>query len=155
MLYDTGKYTMKISKELTEEEKAQVRKEDFEEWLKASKEFLDTAKFNLEKGFLKVGAFVTHQAAEKALCATLLYYTGYKPRLHNLKKLINIVAKHSRDVANALPRTTPEDVHLFSLLQRGYIDSRYKKNYFINADELENMIENVERLQEAVEKIGG
>ena len=71
-----------------------------------------------------------------------------------IEKLINIVAKHNRDVANAISRTTTEDVHLFSLLQRGYIDSRYKKNYFIIKEELKKMIGNVERLQESVERIG-
>src|SRR4051812_20900597 len=67
MLYDTGKYNMRITKELTEEEKEQIRKEDFEEWLKASKEFLTSAKLNAGINQLKVSAFNLHQAAEKAL----------------------------------------------------------------------------------------
>jgi hypothetical protein len=58
-------------------------------------------------------------------------------------------------LAGALPRTEPEDKHLFDLLKRGYIDARYSKSYRVTASELAGMRDRVLDVAERVRKACG
>jgi hypothetical protein len=51
------------------------------------------------------------------------------------------------------PRQTRAEKHHFSLLQKAYIDSRYKKGYLIARSELEYLAVSVTKLKELTEKI--
>src|SRR3546814_19429085 len=51
------------------------------------------------------------------------------------------------------PRNTPEEMHLFDLLFKGYSDARYRQNYQIDADELEILLRRVHRLHDIAERL--
>ena len=82
-----------------------------------------------------------------------LVFTGYKRKEHSLKKLHDEAAPLHPDIRDALPRTIPEDKHLFELLQRAYIDARYDKSYRITAVELATLGERVRGFAAVVERV--
>jgi HEPN domain-containing protein len=84
-----------------------------------------------------------HQATERYLDATLLIYTGYKPKSHNIEELANETAPLHPALAGAMPRTEKEDHRLFGVLKRAYIEARYSKGYKITLDELRILRERV------------
>jgi hypothetical protein len=51
------------------------------------------------------------------------------------------------------PDNTPQEKHLFDLLKRGYIDTRYKDHYEITVEELAILIERVLKLQTIAERL--
>jgi len=88
-------------------------RENVELWLKQSLEDLDTAKVLLNNNKYYASTFYSHQAAEKALKALLLYF-GKDVKTHDLNKMLDIIKEEvnlnpnytiSRypDAANSLP----------------------------------------------------
>jgi len=59
-------------------------------WLKQSLEDLDTARVLLNNNKYYASAFYSHQAAEKALKALLLYF-GKDVKTHDLSKMLDII----------------------------------------------------------------
>ncbi len=83
----------------------------------------------------------------------ILVHTGYKPKTHNLDKLKRYVKRFSEELAGVFPDNTPEEKHLFDLLKRGYIDTRYKETYEITQEEVTTLIERVGRLLSIAEQL--
>jgi uncharacterized protein len=104
---------------------------------------------------LNEAAFLLHQATERFYNTTLLVFTGYKPKTHSLEKLRQYAKPYSKDLLEIFPQPTRDktESHLFDLLKRGYIDARYKNDYFITEEELNALIEKVRTMQEVAEKI--
>jgi len=95
-----------------------------------------------------------HQVTESLYYATLLVFTGYKPKTHNLFKL----RKHAKHLSEELfllfpVETSKTENNLFDLLKRGYIDARYKEDYTITEEELSILIERISRMQLLVSSI--
>ena len=65
-------------------------RENVELWFKQSLEDLDTAKVLLNTNKYYASAFYSHQAAEKALKALLLYF-GKDVKTHDLSKMLDII----------------------------------------------------------------
>lgn len=82
-----------------------------------------------------------------------LVFTGYKRKEHSLQKLHDEAAPVHPEIRAVLPRTTPEDKHLFDLLRRAYIDARYDKSYRITAEELATLGERVRGFAAVVERV--
>ena len=57
------------------------------------------------------------------------------------------------DLLKIFPIDTPERKECFELLRAAYIDARYNKNYAISKEQLEYLIERVEKLKKTTEKI--
>jgi hypothetical protein len=53
-------------------------------------------------------------------------------------------------MVDLLPKTEPDDKHLFDLLKKAYIDARYSMSYRITADELAELQKRVLRLADRV-----
>lgn len=154
LLYDTGKVHFAAPKELTPTEEKEKAQRYFDIWFFGGIEFLKVSAFCLKEGSFKVGAFNLHQATESFYYSTLLVFTGYKPKTHNLWKL----RKQSKDLSEELfliflVETDKFENHLFDLLKRGYIDARYKPEYSITERELKSLIERVKKMQEVVDRI--
>jgi len=63
-------------------------------------------------------------------------FTGYKQRTHDIELLGNLAGEQQALMADVLPKTEPEEKHLFDLLKRAYIDARYSMSYRISSTEL-------------------
>jgi HEPN domain-containing protein len=154
LLYDTGNVEFDKIKELTPDEEKVIAQRYFDIWFPSGSEFLETVSFSLKRGKYKIGAFLLHQATESFYYTTLLVFTGYKPKTHNLKKLRKQAKHLSEELFLLFPvETNKNEKHLFDLLKHGYIDARYRSDYFIIEAELIELVEHVKKMQAIVEKI--
>ncbi len=147
LLYDAGITPLAERKPLSTAEAKAVAQKYFEQWYYSAQTFLKIARYCYQEGDLKEGAFNLHQATERTYNAIVLVHTGYKPKTHNLDKLKRYSKRFSEELEGVFPYNTPEEKHLFDLLKRGYIDTRYKDHYEITAEELVILIERVSKLQ--------
>lgn len=154
LLYDTDIVHFAESRELNPTEEKEIAQRYFDIWFSGGLGFLKTAQFNLEEGQYKIGVFILHQAAESFYYTTLLVFTGYKPKTHNLYKLRKQAKHLSEELFLLFPiETSKEEKNLFDLLKRGYIDTRYKADYVITKEELTTLLERVQQMQSIVEGI--
>ena len=154
LLYDKETVQFVEPRELTNVEKKQKAQRYFDTWFPQMNKFLKTAKFNLGEGDFNVGAFQLHQSTESLYYATLLVFTDYKPKTHNLWKLRKKTKPYSEELFSIFrAETDKKEEHLFDLLKRGYIDARYRTDYEITRQELIILIERVALMGPVVEKI--
>jgi HEPN domain-containing protein len=139
---------------LTAEEEKVKAQDYFDTWFPQASGFIKTGKFSSEDSNQKIAAFLLHQAAESLYYATLLVYTGYKPKTHNLYKLRRKAKHLSEELFLLFPIETDKiEKHLFEQLKKGYIDARYRKDFFITKEEVEALIIRVTKMNEIVERI--
>jgi HEPN domain-containing protein len=119
---------------------------DFERWSHHARVFFDSAVFNQQKREYWLSVFLLHQAAEQIYQAILLAFMGYKPCTHNLDKLRRYTHRFSIELSLLFPRNAAGEEHLFKLLLSSYVEARYKEDYCITPDELQELIERIERL---------
>jgi HEPN domain-containing protein/predicted nucleotidyltransferase len=152
LLHDSGAFTLTARRRPTPLERKAQAEEDFEHWFSSAGDFYAQSQLALEAKRNNVAAFELHQAAERYLTAFCLTFTAYKPRIHNLEKLVNQAASLHPEMRAALPRAAGEDRRLFDLLKKAYIEARYSKKYRITAEELATLRERVRDLGERVER---
>ncbi len=165
MLYDSGEYKLAKTRKLSNGERKEVAKEDFDYWFESAKGFIrhfnyamndtDYKKdaFSHTDLSLKIAAFQLHQATERLYVTLLLVFTQYRPKLHDLTKLSKKVRCFDPRLMTVFPRKTKKDKHLFNLLKRAYVEARYKKSYTITKEELEYLAVRVEKLMKLTEEI--
>ena len=154
VLYDRGNIKFVTPRELTVDEKRQKAKQYFEFWYsKAESLFKGVHFFFTEKAF-NDATFLLHQVAESFYYATLLVFTDYKPKLHNLWKLRKKAKPYSEELFLVFqPETDKQEERLFELLKQGYIDARYNIDFKITENELQTLIVRVKQMQLIIEKV--
>lgn len=158
VLFDSGKCKLAEPKNLNPEERQKKAKEQFASWFDSANNFFETFEFHFHKGetkhsYYNNAAFELHQTTERFYVATLLVFTDYKPKIHDIEKLGNQVEKLHPHFATVFPKNTPEEKRLFELLQKAYIDSRYNMNYKIEKANLEYLGERIKLLRDLTERI--
>ena len=154
LLYDTAMVQFAETRVLMPEELKQVSQRYFDIWFPGGKGFLEGVEFFLSRDQLKLGVFMLHQSTESFYYATLLVFTGYKPKTHNLLKLRKQAKQLSEELFLVFPiESNKDEKHLFDLLKRGYIDARYKEDYEITKEELVSLVDHINNMKEIVEKI--
>ncbi|MFT3947180.1 MAG: HEPN domain-containing protein [Agriterribacter sp.] len=154
LLYDKNTVQFSTPKELTNAEKKEKAQRYFDTWFPQSGFFLKNAKFDFNEGHLKIGAFELHQATESLYYATLLVFTDYKPKTHNLWKLRKKAKPNSEELFHVFrAETDKQEKHLFELLKQGYVDARYREDFTITREELQVLIERVSTMIPIVEKL--
>ena len=152
LLYDTNNIVFAEPKELSPDEKKIIAQRYFDIWFPKGCDFLEGIEFFLKKGSLKTGAFMAHQTAESFYYALLLVFTEYKPKTHNLKRLRRQAKVYSDPLFHLFPvESDKTEKHYFDLLKRGYIDARYRQDYFINDEELSAIYERLKEMKKIVE----
>lgn len=151
LLYDSGAVQFVEPRILTANEEKEKAQRYFTLWFNRASALLKTARFNFSEEDYKIGAFILHQATECLYNTTLLVFSGYKPKTHNLGKLRKKTKVYSEEIFITFDiETNNQDKHLFDLLKRGYIEARYKDDYEISATELSELISRVSVLMENV-----
>lgn len=154
LLVNNSKKGLAQPKRLTGAEKQQKAQEHFDQWFESAEMFFESFQSNFEKGeqnesYYKIAAFLLHQATERYFHTTLLVFTDYKAKQHNLDLLRNDVIRLDERFATVFPQNTKEERYRFDLLKRAYIDARYRmKIYNITREELEYLAERVTLLKE-------
>jgi HEPN domain-containing protein/predicted nucleotidyltransferase len=143
-------------KKLSVEEEREKAQDYFGIWFEIANEFLIDGVNAFRRKSYKKAAFELHQAAEGFFNTTLLVFTGYKPKTHNLDKLRGYIKALSGELYSIFlnPRFDFENEHhLFDLLKRGYIDARYKQDYYISEDETEELVNRLNFMKATVEAL--
>ena len=154
LLFDTDKVHFANPRQLSLTEEKEKAKRYFDIWFSGGTGFLKSVGFNLKEREFKIAAFELHQATESFYYATLLVFTGYKPKTHNIWKLRKQAKILSENLFLVFPIETDKyENHLFDLLKRGYIDARYKPEYSITEEELKALVDRVKKMREVVENI--
>ncbi|MGN6212717.1 HEPN domain-containing protein [Parafilimonas sp.] len=120
--------------------------------LNKAEEFLAGAELYRIRSQNKMAAFMLHQAAEQSLITLLKLKTGWHVNTHNLDKLYRYCCM----VCYKLPElifgnNKDRNKQLFHLLQRAYVEARYRGDYNVNAFEVKTMEEMVKRVYEVLE----
>ncbi len=152
-LYNTKKYVLSKPKQLSTNDRIRKAQMYFSKWMKNANEFLIDFNNAFERVSYSKAAFELHQATERYFMTVLLVLTDYKPKIHDLGKLRNMVIKLDARFKPIFPQQTKEEERLFTLLKKAYIDSRYKMDYEIKKTELEYLSKRVKLLQTLTEKI--
>lgn len=153
LLYDSGEFKLSEIKILPWSERREIAKEDFDYWFNRGKGFLAGCKFQLERKDFCLSAFELHQATESFYNAILLVFSGYKPKLHDIRKLGSIAGNYSEKLWRIFSQSNAEQMQCFTLLVKAYIDARYNKHYSISKEQLLYLIDKVEKLEAVTEQI--
>jgi HEPN domain-containing protein/predicted nucleotidyltransferase len=154
LLYDTDLVDFAVPKELTLSEEKEIAQRYFDVWFSGGLALLNSVSFNFQQKQYKLAAFELHQATESFYYTTLLVFTGYKPKTHNLYKLRKQAKHLSEELFLLFPiETNKDEKNLFDLLKRGYIDARYKTDFVITEEELSKLILRINQMKSIVEKI--
>ena len=147
ILYDTATITFADARILTKHEEQEKAQRYFDIWFPQANEFLIDAGNAKDRNSNKNSAFYSHQATESLYYATLLVFTGYKPKTHNIGKLRKMAKILSEELYLLFSiETSKSENHLFDLLKRGYIDARYKPDYTISTEELESLHDRIKMM---------
>jgi HEPN domain-containing protein len=136
MLFDSRRFSLAKPKALNAEERLALAERNFTNWYDSATEFWRGSRYYASRSLLKHAAFLLHQATERYYHSALLVFTGYKQRTHDIELLGEQAGEQHALMADVLPKSDPDDKHLFDLLKKAYIDARYSMSYRITADEL-------------------
>ena len=158
LLYDTFRTCFISTNTLSIPQQIENAQIYYENWVESGSRMLDHAKLifeaSISKGYkLNEVLFLLHQTVERLFAGLGLIFTGYKPKTHSIKEYRNYTKSISEDINNAFcfPPTS-EEIRLFNILQKSYIDARYKSDFFIDKYDLQTLINKVEILEKLVVK---
>ncbi|MEZ0242290.1 MAG: HEPN domain-containing protein [Sphingomonas sp.] len=152
-LYQSDDTDLPEPKPKTPDEALAMAREYFEEWLPGGDQFLETARFSLQRGWGKKAAFLLHQATESYYHCALLVCTFYTPHVHNLGFLRTQAERIDPRLIEVWPRETKSDRARFEKLKEAYVKARYSKHYRISEEELAWLGSRVEALGRVVQVI--
>ena len=153
VLYEQPGHPLAQTRPLSKEEKHEEAQRHFDQWFKLSKEALQVASYSIENGIWRDGAFMLHQATERAYHCLLLTLTLYSPKSHRIKNLRSKAEDLDKRLVEAWPRDNRFARRHFELLSRAYVEARYSASYEITVEELEWLVERVRVLQDLVAMI--
>lgn len=153
ILYDSGEFSLAEPKELSSEQRREIAKEDYEQWFEHGTEFLIDALNAFKRNNFNRGAFYLHQATESFYSTILLVFSGYKPKLHDIRKLGSIAGNYNKDLWRIFPHSSVDQRQSFKLLEKAYIEARYNKDYKISEEQLLYLVERVNQLQNITKRI--
>ena len=136
MLFDRRRFSLAKPKALNAQERLALAERNFAAWFDSASTFWRTSVYLRTQQRLKESAFLLHQATERYYHAAILVFSGYKQRTHDIELLGVQAGEQHALLGDVLPKTEPDDKHLFDLLKKAYIDARYSMSYRITAEEL-------------------
>ena len=148
LLFKEEGFELKEAKELSNQEIKEIAQSDFDQWFEKGGNCIKTSKYHIQENMLSEAAFQLHQATENFLNCSLLVLISYKPKSHNLKTLLSLCSSQSNQFLNIFPTGNKEQEDCFELLRKAYIEARYEKDYKITLDQLNYLIEKLEKLEE-------
>lgn len=127
-----------------------TRREEEEHLLKRSRNFLETAEYQISKGFYDLAAFSLEQALQLFLKAKILAEGVDYPRTHSVRVLLEILS----DLVSENKKTGVKEIldkYLLelSVLEDAYITSRYIMREFTK-QEVEKLAKSVKEIMKDV-----
>jgi len=153
LLFDSGKYKFAKPSSLSIVQRRELARKDFDFWFGKAESFLKDYSHNISDKSFSNAAFHLNQAVEALLTSVLLVYTGYKPKTHNIEKILSLVLGIEKELAGVFKRETREEKRLFELLKRSYIDARYSKDFKISEEDLKRIHSQTTALKEEATRV--
>ncbi|MFK7968397.1 MAG: HEPN domain-containing protein [Rickettsiaceae bacterium] len=153
LLYDSGEFELAEPRDLNWSERREIAKNDYEQWFPDGTGLIVATYDSLKRSNLNLSAFLLHQATESFYNAILLVFSGYKGKIHNIETLGSLASNYSDELLKIFPRNTKELDECFILLKEAYIKARYDKKYKITEEQLQYLIQRVEKLKSVTEEI--
>ncbi len=151
--YDAGRVPLAIPNEYNPVDLQNGLTREFNRNAGLAIEFLSGAElFTIRKQFA-LAAFNLHQAAEQLYSGIILLTTGLRVQTHNLDKLYRYSMHLLKGLSDIFPRDSQQEKHLFTLLQKAYIESRYAKEYRIRPQEVDLLLGRVVRMVEVLQTV--
>ena len=98
----------------------------------------------------RMAAFMLHQAAEQSLLAILKAGTGLRISTHNIDKLIRYCSMFCYKLPGIFPADNEKNQRLLNVLQRAYIDTRYKEDFTVSNSDLVIILQRIKILIEVL-----
>lgn len=136
---------------INEEEQKESNERLFKQTKLKIEGFLASAELHKLRGDNKLSAFMLHQVAEQALRAMLIINTGLKLNTHSIDKLLRYCSMFCNQLQDVFPKNNEKEKKLYALLNKAYIDTRYKDDYTITNEELSCLTEKLKRIKERFE----
>ena len=127
-----------------------TRRDEEEHLLKRSREFLETAKYQIGKGFYALTALSLEQALQLFLKSKMLAKGIDYPRTHSVRTLLEILMDLSSEKEKLVIKNLLENYLLeLGILEDAYITSRYVMREF-KREEVEKLMRVVEEVMKNV-----
>jgi uncharacterized protein len=153
LLYDGNHKPLVVPGNLSPEEAKEIAEKHFQQWFNSAISFHIDFGHGMDRSDYKKAAFELHQATERFFACSLLVYTNYRPKTHNLKHLLNLCVQHEPRFLPLFPQDTKYHRRCFELLKRAYVEARYSEHYKITQEELTWLDEQVKQLQSLTNKV--
>ncbi len=126
----------------------------FRDGLTRSQEFLAGVDlFRVRKQY-GLAVFMLHQATEQAVGTIIKIGTGFHCCTHNIERLLRYAGMVSYQIPDIFPKKTDNEKRLFNILQKAYIESRYREGYNIGLTDLLELTERVRIIQTILAEYG-
>ncbi len=131
ILFNSGRYQLAESQELTPTRRREIAEEDFKNWFKQSKVAFEDYQSNYKKIDLgqiysQKSSFHLQQVVEMCYTAIEMVFTHYNPHEHNLETLRERALPFDSQIKEVLPYETTDQQELFDYLNFAYIGGRYR-----------------------------
>jgi HEPN domain-containing protein len=153
LLNDSNNIPLAIPNTINEEADKKAMEPYCTQGINKVNEFIAGAELYRIREQNKMAAFMLHQAAEQALLTILKRATGLHTNTHNIDKLLRYCSMVNYQIPAIFPRNNDTNERLFQLLQKAYLDSRYKEGFKINSNDLLNIMERVKQLQQMTDTL--
>lgn len=122
-----------------------TRKEEEKSLLKRSRDFLETAEYQMSRGFYDLAAFSLEQALQLFLKAKVLSEGVDYPRTHSVRVLLEMLSDLAPEKKSRVKGILENYLLELGMLEDAYITSRYVMREFTKRE--------VERLAKAVKEV--
>src|SRR5699024_7650416 len=130
-LYDPDGINFSCDGAYDEEAENKAREACFADGLNKCKGFLAGVDHFSLTGDNRMAAFLLHQAAEQALRILLEVGSGYRYCGHSIDRLFRYCCMVNHKMSDTFALNSSQDKRLLHLLNKAYIDSRYKQHYLM------------------------
>ena len=132
------------------QEYAVTRREEVEHLIERSRRFLETAEYQIDRGFYDLAAFSLEQALQLFLKSKLLENGVDYPRTHSVRTLLEILQRVvSEDRKKAIQDVLNKYLLELGILEDAYITSRYVMREF-REEEVRRLLQVVKEVMRAV-----
>lgn len=152
MLYDSNHTTLATPNTINEEAGKTIIQSYCTQGINKVNEFIAGADLYHIRKQNRMAAFMLHQAAEHALHTIFKKATGLHINTHNIDKLLRYCTMVNYKIPAIFPRENEADKRLFGLLQKAYIDTRYRDDFIISSSDVLSITERVRALQEIMQE---
>jgi len=116
-----------------------------------AKEFLVAAELFIARKQFGMAAFMLHQCTEQTLITLVKAQTGYYANTHSIDRLLRLAELVSYQIRDRLPRNTEQQKSRFTLLQKAYIEARYKPDFKVTESDIEYLLQVVKDVFELLD----